>query len=191
MCCARLDDFNWVVPDYVPDILLSGRDIEVGMMDLTQDIHDLPDIFPVLSAGAATVPMPLPVVAELVQLVPQFVIGTPAASAVVTLAEEMTLRVAMVGLFDDGSDRPTELLDSGPDCCCMDVGVLIPERSPVVSARGAAVPTSLPTITEVFSSAVLAGGGGSLLRQPTSRGRDSHGSGVGSAGRWKRTSSGF
>ena len=28
------------------------------------------------------------------------------------------------------------------------------------SARDAAVPTSLPTITEVFSSAVLAGGGG-------------------------------
>ena len=46
----------------------------------------------------------------------------------------------------------------------MDVGVLIPERSSVVSARGAAVLTSLSTINEVFS---LAGeGGGSLLRQP-------------------------
>ena len=188
VCCARLDDFNWVVPDYVPDTLLSGWDIEVGVTDLTQDIHVLPDVFPVVSAGAATVPMPLQAVAE---SVPQVVIGREAASPVVTFAEEMTLRVAMVGLIDDGSDRPAELLDSEPDCCFMDV-VLVPERSPVVSARGAVVPTSLPTslptITEVFSSAVLAGG--SLLRPP-GRGRDSHGSGVCPAGRWKRTSSGF
>ena len=27
VCCARLDDFDWVVPDCVPDIFLSGRDI--------------------------------------------------------------------------------------------------------------------------------------------------------------------
>ena len=38
--------------------------------------------------------------------------------------------------------------------------MLIPERSPVVSARDAVVPTSSRTITEVFSTAVLAGGGG-------------------------------
>ena len=40
MCCARLDDFDWVVPYYDPDILLSGRDIEVGVTDLTQDISE-------------------------------------------------------------------------------------------------------------------------------------------------------
>ena len=74
--------------------------------------------------------------------------------------EEITLRVAMVDLSEDESDCPAELLDFEPDCCFMDVGVLVAERYPVVSARGAAVPTSLPTITEVFSSAVLAGGGG-------------------------------
>ena len=34
-CCARLDDFDWVVPDCDTDILLSGRDIEVGVTDLT------------------------------------------------------------------------------------------------------------------------------------------------------------
>ena len=43
VCCARLGD--WVVPDCVPDILLSGREIEVGVMDLTHDIHVLPDVF--------------------------------------------------------------------------------------------------------------------------------------------------
>ena len=163
VCCAQLDDFDWVVPDYVPDILLSGRDIEVGVTDLTQDIHVLPDMFPVVSAVAATVLMPLPAGAE---AEPQFKIRRETAPALSPLAEEMTLRVATVGLSDDGSDHPAEFLDSEPDCCFMDVGVLVPERSPVVSARGGAVPTSLPTITEVFSSAVLAGGGGSLLRQP-------------------------
>ena len=67
----------------------------------------------------------------------------------------------MIGLIEDGSDLPADLLDSQPvlpDCCFIDIGVLVPEMSPVVSARGAAVPTSLPTISEVFSSAVLAGG---------------------------------
>ena len=37
--------------------------------------------------------------------------------------------------------------------------VLVPQMSPVISARGAAVPTFLPTMSEMFSSAVLAGGG--------------------------------
>ena len=35
MCCAQLDDFDWVVPHYDLDILLSERDIDVGVMDLT------------------------------------------------------------------------------------------------------------------------------------------------------------
>ena len=34
MCCARLDDFDWAVPDYDPDILLSGRDMEVRVTDV-------------------------------------------------------------------------------------------------------------------------------------------------------------
>ena len=142
VCCARLDDFNWVVSDCVSDILSSGRDIEVGLTNLTHDIKVLPDVFPVMSAGAAAVPMPLPAVAE---PVPQVVLRREAIPVVVSLAEEMTLCVAMIGLIEDGSDLPAELLDSEPvlpDCCFIDVGMLVPESSPVVSARGAAVPTS-------------------------------------------------
>ena len=164
VCCAWLDDFDWVVPDYVPDILLSKRDIDVGLTDLTLDVHDVPAVFPAVSDGTAAVLMPLPVVVE---AVPQVEIRRETAPAVVPLAEEMILRVATVGLGDDGSDRPAELLNSESDCCFMDDGVLVLEKSPVVSARGAAVSTSLPTIAEVFSSAVLAGG--SLLRQPWPR----------------------
>ena len=61
----------------------------------------------------------------------------------------------------------------------------VPEVSPVIAARGAAVPTSLPTIFEVFSSAVLAVG--SLLSPPPpppGRGKDSHSASVCLAGRW-------
>ena len=111
-----------------------------------------------MSAEAAAVPMPLPVVAESVS---QVVIRKETSPVVVPLAEEMTLRVGMVDLIEDGSDLPAELLGSErvlPDCCFIDVGVLVPERFPVVSARGAAVLTSLPTITEVFPLLFLLGG---------------------------------
>ena len=36
MCCARLDDFDWVVPPYEPDMVLPGRDMDVGIMDVGQ-----------------------------------------------------------------------------------------------------------------------------------------------------------
>ena len=153
VCCARLNDFDWVVPDYVPDILLSGRDIDVELTDLTRDIHVLPDVFP---TGRLLCRCPC--------LIPQVEIRRGTTPAVFPFAEGMTLHVATVGLSDDGSDRPAELLNSESDCCFMDDGVLVPERFPVVSARSAAVPTSLPTISEGFSFAVLVGG--SLLRQP-------------------------
>ena len=55
--------------------------------------------------------------------------------------------------------------------CAMDEIVLAPEMSPIVSVRSVAVPTFLPAMSDVFSLAVLAGG--SLLRQPPGRGRDS------------------
>ena len=87
----------------------------------------------------------------------------------IALTEEGAFRGGMVGLVEAGSDFPVELLHSErvlPDCGFGDVGVLVPEMFPVVSARGAAVPMSLPAVTEVFSSAIFAGGGGSLLMQP-------------------------
>ena len=89
VCCAQLDDFNWVVPDCVPDIWAGHR----------SRIDGSDSMFPVMSAGAAAVPMPLPAVAE---SVPHVVIRKEAAPVVVPLAEEMTLRVVMVGLIEDG-----------------------------------------------------------------------------------------
>ena len=51
------------------------------------------------------------------------------------------------------------LLDSESDCCVMDEIVLAPEMSLFVSLRSAAVLMFLPAKSEVFSLAVLAGGG--------------------------------
>ena len=110
-----------------------------------------------MSAGAAAVPMPLAVGAETVSPV---VFQDKFAPVVSPLAEEGAFRVGMVGLVEAGSDVPVELLHSEhvlPDCGFSDVGVLVPEMSPVVSAGGAAVLMSLPAVTEVFS--IFAGGG--------------------------------
>ena len=66
LCVVRLDDFNWVVPDRVPDILESGRATEEYLSDLRHVEEVLPDVFPVVFAGAAVVPMSLPTVADVV-----------------------------------------------------------------------------------------------------------------------------
>ena len=78
--------------------------------------------------------------------------------------------------FVDGCGRPVGWLDS--DCCVVDEIVLAPEMSPFVSVRSADVPTFLPAMSEVFSLAVFAGGGGG-------RGRDSHSASVCPAGCWE------
>ena len=49
---------------YDPDILVSGLDIEVGIMDITQDIRVLSDVFPAMSDETATVPLSSPVVTD-------------------------------------------------------------------------------------------------------------------------------
>ena len=73
----------------------------------------------------------------------------------------------------------------------MDEIILDTEMSPIVSVQSAAGPAFLVTKSEVFSLAVLAGGGGSLLRQPSGRGRDSHSASVCPTGFWEQTSNGF
>ena len=64
MCCAWLDDFDWVVPPYEPDMVLPGREMDVGITDVGRDICVLPDEFPVVVDKMAVEPMSLPVVVE-------------------------------------------------------------------------------------------------------------------------------
>ena len=65
MCCAQLDDFDWAVPPCEPDMVLPGRDMDVGITDVGQDIRVLPDVFPVVVDETAVGPMSLPVVVEM------------------------------------------------------------------------------------------------------------------------------
>ena len=50
--------------DYDPDTLLSGRDMEVGVPDINQDIRVLPDVFPVMFDEKTAMPMSSPMVVE-------------------------------------------------------------------------------------------------------------------------------
>ena len=43
-----MDDFDWVVPPYAPDMILPGREMDVEIPDVDRDICVLPDEFPVV-----------------------------------------------------------------------------------------------------------------------------------------------
>ena len=60
-CYSRLDDFDWVVPPYVPDLVLPGRDGDVGATDVGRG---LPEVFPVAAEGTAIRPLSWPVVVK-------------------------------------------------------------------------------------------------------------------------------
>ena len=119
MCCARLDDFDWVIPHYDPDMLLSGRDMEVGVTDISQDIRVLPDAFPVMFDKKAAVPMPLPVVVGMESQVDY---------------DPDTLL--------SGRDMEVGVLDINQDIC-----VLL-DAFPVMFDEKTAMPMSLPAVVE-------------------------------------------
>ena len=154
--------------DEGPDVVLTRRDMEVGDIDVDRDIRVLTDVCPMMFDESTTVSLSLPVVVN--------------AETQVDVRWETTSAVVP---FVDGCGRPAGWLDSESDCYVMDEIVLDPEMSPIVSVRSAAVPTFLPTMFEVFSLAVLAGGGGRCCDSPPGRGRDSHSASVCPAGCWE------
>ena len=151
VCCARLDDFDWVVPNRVPDIFTSDRHMEVYLSDLSHDQKFCRVCFRSCLLGRLLCRCPC---LWLLRQCPWLYL------------ERRPLRWWFPSLrrwpyvsewfawprLGANSERVLS------DCCFIDVGVLVPEMFPVVSARGAVVPMSLPAITEVFSSAVFAGG---------------------------------
>ena len=87
---------------------------------------------------------------------------------------------------------PAGWLDSESDCCVMHEIVLVPEMSPFVFMKSAVVPTSLSALSEVYSLAVLAGGGGGpCCGSPSGSGSVSHSASVCPTGCWKRISDGL
>ena len=63
-CCARLDDFDWVVPPYVPDLVLAGWDGAVGATDVGREVREVPVALPSLAEGTARRPVSWPVVVK-------------------------------------------------------------------------------------------------------------------------------
>ena len=55
VCCAWLDDFDWVVSDHVTDMLVSGCATEECLSDLRHVDEILPDVFLVISTCCAGV----------------------------------------------------------------------------------------------------------------------------------------
>ena len=136
--------------------------MEVDDTDVIRDTRLLTDVCLMMLDESATVPLSLPVVANMET---QVDVRWETTSAVVP--------------FGDGCGRPAGCLDSESDCCVMDEIVLDPEMSPIISVRSEAVPAFLPTKSEVFSLALLAGGGGGrCCGSPPGRGRDSHSASV-------------
>ena len=130
-----------------PDVVWTGRDMDMGDPDVGRDIQVLTDVGPMMIDGSDSGPLSLPVVAN--------------TATQVDIRWEATLEAVP---FVVGGGCPTGWLDSESDGCVMDEIVLVPEMAPIVYMKSAVVPTFLPALFEVCSLAVLAGG--SLLRQP-------------------------
>ena len=64
MGCAQLDDFDWVVPPFVPNLVLPGRNEDLGAMDVGHVVRGLPEVFPVVAEEMAVRPISWPVVVE-------------------------------------------------------------------------------------------------------------------------------
>ena len=136
------------------DLLESGRDERRSLSVVTTVV--LPEVYPVMIAGAAAVPVFLPAVAGMVSSA--LLAGGVAADAAPLAGEEM-ITVGVIILMDTGSELPAQSLESvrvTKDCLSVDLDVVLPEVSPAVFARAAAVPMSLTAMTEVVSSAVFA-----------------------------------
>ena len=152
--CARVDDFDWAMPERVPDMLVSV----CATKECLSVNEVLPDVLPDVSTGMTAVPVSMAIVDEMVS---SAVLVEGATLVVVSLAdEEIFSVVGMVGLIEAGRELPADLLVSEcvlQDCPVVDVGMVIPEQSPIMYVREAAVPMPFPAVDEVFFPAVFAG----------------------------------
>ena len=136
-----------------PDVVWTGRDLDMGDPDVGHDIQVMTEVGPTMIDGLGTGPLSLPVVAN--------------TETQVDVRWEATLEV-FPSVVDGGC--PTEWLDSESDGCVMDEIVLAPEMSPFVFMKSAVVPKFLPALSEVCSLVVLAWGGGPCCGSPPGSG---------------------
>ena len=133
--CACVDDFDWAMHERVPDMLVSFCATKECLSVLRHINEILPDVLLDVYTGATAVSMSLPIVDEMVSSAVLVEGDTP---VVVSLADEEIFSVGMVGLIEAESELPADLLVSecvSQDCRVVDVGMVIPEQSPVMSGR--------------------------------------------------------
>ena len=63
-CCARLDNFDWVVPPYDLAVMLPRPELDEESSDIERDVCDVPDEFPVNMDKAAVKLLCLPGVVQ-------------------------------------------------------------------------------------------------------------------------------
>ena len=134
-CCARLDNFDWVVPPYDLAVMLPRPELDEESSDVERDVCDVPDEFPVNMDKAAVKPLCLPGV---VQTRPQ--VGCD-------LDLPLLVDKGKESLDDDGPDvifsgrkSNVKRSDVSRDIC------VVPDQFPVVVPKLSAEPLVLPVV---------------------------------------------
>ena len=166
-----------VVPRPV-DVILSGRESTVDMLDVNRDICMKPDLLPVVMSTDDVEPLAVPVVAltrsrvegPLVVARPVNVDAISWAAVYPDLLSGGVMKSVdpEVGSGDkmllktipdaDGDACHSEWREMVLDDVRKEKFVLVPEVCPVGSMTGAAEPTFWPALSEVYSPVFLAGG---------------------------------
>ena len=136
-CCARLDNFDWVVPPYDLDMILPRPELDEESSDVERDVCDVPDESPVGIDKAAVAPLCL---TEVVLTTPQ--VGCdPDLPLLVDTGE--------VSLVEDGPDvivsgwkSNVGRTDVSREIC------VVPDQGPVVVPKMAAKPLVLPVVVQ-------------------------------------------
>ena len=165
------------------DVIISRRGSTMKISDVSCDICVVPDQFPVVVPKEAVEPLVLPVVALTRSqagcapvftwpvgddMVSQVGVGPDLLSGWVMKMVDPDVESGDQVLLEvvpdvDRDGCPTGWRETEIDDMMMDKFVLVPEMSPIGSMTSAAEPTFLPSLSDVCSLVVLAGG--SLLRQ--------------------------
>ena len=161
-----------------PDVIFSGRELNVKISDVSREICVVPDEFPAVVAMVAVELLVLPVVVmkksqagcEPALTLP---VDEEKNSQVGDAPHMLSGRVRDMGdpdversnqvllevvPFVDGDGCTTGWLETEFDDSVMEKFVLVPEMSPIFSMKSEVVPTFLPALYEVCSLAVFSWG---------------------------------
>ena len=134
--CARLDDFDWVVPPYDLDMILPSRELDKESSEFDRDIRVVPEKFPVVVNKTAVEPLCLPVIVQTRPQVgcdPDLTFPVDEKDSQVEDGPDMTL---------PGRELGVEISEVDREIC------VVPDEFPVVVAKTAVEPLFLPVVVE-------------------------------------------